>query len=67
LVLVASDASLNTKKLFNDKCNYRNVLLKEFETKEVIGKLIGKENRAVIAVIDEGFSKAVLKLFEDLN
>lgn len=67
LVLVAGDASLNTKKLFNDKCTYRNVTLKEFETKEILGKLIGKENRAVVAVVDKGFSDAMLKLFENIN
>lgn len=61
LVLVASDASDNTKKLFCDKCSYYGVPVYVYGTKEALGAAIGKEYRASVAVLEEGFAKAVQK------
>ncbi len=61
LVFVASDASNNTKKLFGNICNTHNVQLIEFGTKDELGRAIGKDVRASIGVVDEGFAKAILK------
>ena len=61
LVLVAEDASENTKKLFRDKCSFYRVPLCFIGTKEELGATIGKEYRASVAVLDEGFAKAVQK------
>ena len=61
LVLVAEDASDNTKKLFTNKCNYYQVPLKFFKTKQELGKAIGKEARASIAVLDSGFGNEISK------
>ncbi len=61
LVVIAEDASDNTKKHFSDMCQYRNIPIRFFRTKEEIGKTIGKSYRASIAVTDEGFAKSILK------
>ncbi len=61
LVVIAEDASDNTKKHFSDMCQYRNIPIRFFGTKEEIGKTIGKAYRASIAVTDEGFAKSILK------
>lgn len=61
LVLVASDASDNTKKLFRDKCSYYGVPVYIYGNKETLGAAIGKEFRASVAILEEGFAKAVQK------
>ncbi len=61
LVIVAGDASENTKKKFRDTCAYRNVPCLEFSTKEEFGHMTGKEIRACIALTDPGFASAIKK------
>lgn len=67
LVIVATNASANTKKLFKDKCSFYEVPCFEYGTKESLGHAIGKEIRASIAVLDEGFAKSIIKHLESLN
>ena len=67
LVIVATDASANTKKLFKDKCSFYQVPCFEYGTKESLGQAIGKEMRASIAVLDEGFAKSIIKHLESLD
>lgn len=55
-VIVAEDASKNTKKLFRDKAGYRNIPCVEWGTKEKLGSILGKEPRAVVAILDEKLS-----------
>jgi ribosomal protein L7Ae-like RNA K-turn-binding protein len=64
VVIVAADASANTKKLFNQKCNYYDIPYYEFGDKDSLGKFIGKEFRTSIAILDEGFSNQLIKYFE---
>lgn len=61
LVIVAEDASDNTKKMFKNMCQYYKVPMEIFGTKEELGHWIGKAYRASICILDEGFAKAVLK------
>lgn len=61
LVVIAEDASDNTKKHFSDMCQYRSVPIRFWGTKEEIGKTIGKAYRASIAVTEEGFAKSILR------
>ncbi len=65
LVLVAGDASDNTKKLFHNKCEYYKVPLYILSTKEELGHAIGCEARASVCVADEGFKKALIGLLTD--
>lgn len=64
LVILAEDASKNTNKKFNDKCQYRNVPLIEFGTKESLGNAIGKMTRAAIAVTDEKLAGKIAELIK---
>jgi ribosomal protein L7Ae-like RNA K-turn-binding protein len=53
LVLVTQDASLNTKKLFQDKCAYRQIPCLVWGSREELGRILGKEERVVVGVTDE--------------
>lgn len=66
LVLVAQDASDNTKKLFSDKCAFYGIPIFEYGTKEMLGHAVGKEFRASIAVLDEGLAKTIISHLEGL-
>lgn len=61
LVIVAQDASDNTKKKFTNMCTYYNVPIYFYADKERLGNAIGKMTRASVAVVDEGFAKAIDK------
>ena len=60
LVIVAEDASANTKKLFHDKCTFYEVPVIDYGTKETLGHAIGKELRASVAVLDNGLANAII-------
>ncbi len=62
LVLVANDASDLTKKKIQDKCNFYKVPLKFVGERNQLGQAIGKYERVVIAVIDEGFAQKLLSI-----
>jgi len=64
LVVLAKDASENTRKKFKDRCNYRNVPLLEFGTKESLGNAIGKVKRATIGVVDETLAEKIAILIK---
>ena len=59
MVIVAADASDNTKKMFTDMCTYYKVPVYFYSDKETLGAAIGKVYRASVAVTDEGFGKAI--------
>lgn len=65
LVICAEDASDNTKKNFTDLCAYYEVPIYYFETKENLGRFIGKEMRACVACTDDGISNTIIKYFND--
>ena len=63
LLLIASDSSKNTKDRYLNQVVYYNVPYKEtILTKEEIGCSIGKVQRSAVAIVDEGFAKAILNL-----
>lgn len=62
MVVVASDASDNTKKNFTNMCVYYKVPMIIYGTKETLGRAMGKELRASLALTDPGFVKAIEKL-----
>ena len=67
LVVVAEDASDNTKKMFRNMCTFYKVPFYTYASKEDLGHYIGKQYRASLAVLDEGFSRtleAKLKMLE---
>ena len=66
LVLVADDASQNTKKKFQNMCDLYEVPIYFIANKEELGRFCGKEFRASLAVQDENFAKAMLKELQKL-
>ncbi len=64
LVIVAGDASENTKKNFSDMCVYYKVPHFIYADKSSLGHSIGKELRASLAVTNEGLAKSLIKHFE---
>ncbi|MCH5252353.1 MAG: ribosomal L7Ae/L30e/S12e/Gadd45 family protein [Lachnospiraceae bacterium] len=64
LVIVAEDASANTKKKFSNSCAYYKVPYKEFGDKNMLGNAIGKEFRASLAITDSGFATSIGKNLE---
>ena len=64
LVIVGTVASANTKKNFRDMCSFYKVPYYEYGTKEELGHATGKEMRASLAVIDDGFAGTLKKQLE---
>ena len=61
LVIISEEASDNTRKMFTNMCTYYEVPVYIFGKKEELGHAMGKEMRASLAIVDEGFSKAMVK------
>ncbi len=64
LIIIAEDASLNTKDKFINKAYFYEVPVITIGTRETLGRTIGKDNRAVLAVCDENFA---VKIKDDLD
>ena len=62
LVMVSTEASDNTKKLFENKCNYYDIPYVPYGTKEELGTATGNKDRVSIAVLDSEFSKSIIQL-----
>lgn len=62
LVILSEDASENTKKKFANAAIYYKVDCLQWGTKEELGRAIGKAQRSVLAVCDEGFAAQLRSL-----
>lgn len=62
LVIIAEDASNNTKKLFKDKSSFRNIEYVEFGDKNSLGLAIGKSPRAVLGIMDKNMADKLRQL-----
>ncbi|MDE6357275.1 MAG: ribosomal L7Ae/L30e/S12e/Gadd45 family protein [Eubacteriales bacterium] len=67
IVIIAGDASANTKKKFENKAFFYEIETITFSTKEEISQAIGKLNRSVFAIIDEGFANKIKCDIKNLN
>lgn len=65
LVIVSEEASANTTKMFANMTEFYKVPMYRFGTKEELGRCIGKEFRASLAVVEENLAKAVEKKLLD--
>ena len=59
MVIVSEEASANTNKMFTNMTDFYEVPMYVFGTKEELGRCIGKEFRASLAITDENLAKAV--------
>lgn len=67
LLIIAMDASNNTKVKFQSMCNQRKTKYIEIGEKEELGEAIGKGLSSVISINDEAFSKAILKIIDEIT
>lgn len=61
VVIIASDVSDNTKKKFTNMCEYYKIPMYLYGTKNDLGRAIGKEYRATMAVVNQGLAKAIIR------
>lgn len=61
LVMIAGDASDNTKKMFTNMCTYYKVPIYFVSDKNTLGHAMGKEFRASLALLDKGLADAIEK------
>lgn len=59
VVIVAADASDNTKKKFQNMCEFYKVPIYFYGDKDTLGHAMGKEFRASLAITDAGFAKSL--------
>ncbi len=65
LVLIAGDASENTKKKFQNMCEHYQVPCHIFGDREMLGCTIGRDFRASLAVTDRKLAEAVRALITE--
>lgn len=65
LVVVALDASDNTKKKFTNMCSFYEVPIIFYGNKEELGHYIGKEFRASLSVNDLGLANKIISESEN--
>ncbi|HHT97400.1 MAG TPA: 50S ribosomal protein L7ae [Clostridiales bacterium] len=61
IVIVANDASDNTKKMFTNMCTYYKVPIYIFGEKSELAHAMGKEMRSSLALLDKGLADAIEK------
>lgn len=65
LMLLAGDAEDETKKSFEELADKYKVPCRTVLTRESLGACMGKEYRAAAVLLDEGFSRSLLRLIGD--
>ncbi|TDW26356.1 ribosomal protein L7Ae-like RNA K-turn-binding protein [Breznakia blatticola] len=61
LVLIAEDASDNTKKKIMDKCSFYNVKYDFVDSSALLSNAIGRANVKAVGVLDRGFANSMMK------
>ncbi len=64
-VIIASDASENTKKKFLNMCSFYKVPVFVMSDKETLGHRIGREMRTSAAITDENLAAAFVKIMRE--
>lgn len=67
LLIVAEDASDNTKDRFRRIAEQNNVKLYFYSTIDELSHHVGKYNKAVYGIMDKNFASKVNQLFEDIK
>ncbi len=67
LLIVAQDASLNTKAKFVNMARHRQIKYVLVGDKASLGAAVGKAQRAVIGVLDQGFASLIQGMVEEKN
>ena len=67
LIIIAEDASDNTKKSIKNSCSFYKVEYIEYADMAQLGKATGGGERAVISINDENLAKAIKKSYSILE
>lgn len=67
LVFLASDAGPNTEKKITTKCNTKGIECIRLFNRDELSKAVGKNNRVVCGIKDQGFANAIRKLLEEVT
>lgn len=65
LIIVAEDASDNTKEKFINIANQYNKEIIIWGKKEDLSKSIGKVDKVVFTILDEGFSNKIIQMLKE--
>ncbi|PTE42568.1 hypothetical protein BUY79_08190 [Staphylococcus equorum] len=65
LVIIATDASDNTMKVMQNKCESYHISLRIFGTRAELGQALGKAERVNIGITDQGFAKKLLSMIDE--
>jgi len=65
LLIIAENASNNTKDKFTNSARYYNIPYYICLTKEELSMSLGRKIRSVIGIVDENFSKVLIRLLEN--
>ena len=64
LIIIAADASENTKKKFVNKCFFYQKPVRVFGERAVLSNSVGKNNRTVYVITDNGFATRLQTLID---
>ncbi|MDO5375603.1 MAG: YlxQ family RNA-binding protein [Staphylococcus rostri] len=67
LVLIADDASDNTKKTLINKCTTYKTPYRVVSNRYELGVAIGKEARVNIGITDNGFAKKLITMIDEVK
>lgn len=66
LILIATDTAEMTKAKYEKLADKTKILLRETSLeKDALASCIGKTDRAAVAICDDGFCKAILKILDN--
>ena len=63
LVIMAEDTGVSNRRKIEKKCKEYSVPLILYSDKKTLSHAAGKKDMPVIAVCDDGFSKAIVKIY----
>lgn len=65
LVLIANDASDNTKKTLVNKCQTYQIPYRIVSDRFALGDALGKASRVNIGITDQGFAKKLMSMIDE--
>lgn len=62
LIIISEEAAERTKTNFEQSCKKNNIPMHVLLKTEELSRTIGKENKVVVGITDENFSKEIIKM-----
>lgn len=67
LLIIACDASENTKKQMKNSCEFYGVPCMKYGTTNLLGQFTGASKRAVVSINEDGFARALKSTYEKMT